>query len=92
MQIRMTEIAHLHFVLGLKDFGDGLAPDDVFFPSRKRVVVERHVLVSVVAEFEAGVEPLIQRLDAVVHFAEFVEFALVDEAYGGNLLLFQRGE
>ena len=46
-----------------------------------------------IAEFEACVQPLIERCDTRVNFAGAqVEFVLVDEADGGNLLLLERGD
>src|SRR5215475_1841509 len=49
--------------------------------------------VSMIAELEASVEPLVECSDAGVDFPDFqVELVFVDEADGGNLLLLERSD
>src|SRR5215813_2389911 len=49
--------------------------------------------VSMIAELEASVEPLIECRDAGVDFPDFqVELVFVDEADGGSLLLLERSD
>ena len=89
----MTEVAHGFAVLREKCFGDGFTADDRLLEILQADFIERGVRESVITEFEACVEPLIERGDAGVDFADVhVEFVLIDEADGGNLLLLERGD
>ena len=90
VEIGMAEIAQLHFVLREQHARDALALNDVVFPRLETDLVQRGVAESVVAEFEAIVEPHLESLDALVDFARLVELFLVDESDDGNLLVAQR--
>src|SRR5205807_2299203 len=87
----MAEVAHGFAVLREKSFGDGFAANDRLLEILEADFVERGVREGVIAEFEAGVEPLIERGDARVNFADVhVELVFIDKADGGNLLLLKR--
>src|SRR5262249_26713949 len=86
----MTEVADFLATLGEKSSCDGVAADDRFLEILKTNPVERRMGVGVIAEFEAGVEPLIESGDAGVDVAgAHVKLVFVHKAYGGNLLLFE---
>ena len=89
----VPKVAHFFAVLGEKNLGDGFAADDGFFEFLEADFVERWVRERVIAEFKAGVEPLIESGDAGVHFTGAqVKLAFVDETDSGDLLLLERGD
>src|SRR5258705_11700014 len=85
----MAEEAHFLVVPREHLLCYGLAANYFFFPILERDPIERRVIERVVAEVQAGLEPLIERGDAGVHFSGVgIEAAFVDEAHAGSFLLF----
>ena len=93
VEIGMAEVAHFLAVLREKNLCDGFAADDGFFELLEADFVEGRMRESVIAKFEACVEPLIESRDAGINFSSTqVKLAFVDETDGGNLLLLERGD
>jgi hypothetical protein len=80
-------------MLGEEQTSDRFTLDDRVFPFLQRHMIQRSVPVGVVAELEAGVEPDVERGDALVDFVQVeIKFALVDEADGRDVRRFQRAD
>src|SRR5215470_7446229 len=89
----MAEVANLLATLREKSFGDRFAANDGLFEILDADSIERWVRVSVIAELEAGVEPLIESGDARVNFAgAHIELVFINETDGGDLLPLERAD
>src|ERR1700740_2659440 len=88
----MTEVTHFLPMLREECFCDDFPADNRLFKLLKANFVEGRMRVSMIAKFETGIEPLIERGNTCVHLPHFqVELVFVDKTDGGNLLLIESG-
>ena len=89
IQIRMPEVAQLHFFGRPQYPQNTLALHHVIFPILQFILIQRHVAVRVIAQLEARIEPHLKCFDPLIDFARLVQFFFIHEADHRNLLLTQ---
>src|SRR6185437_12692465 len=89
VQVGMPQVAQLQVKIGEQLLQNGFALYNIVLPGLQSYPVERSMAVCVIAQFEAVIEPDLQRLNASICFAQLVQLTGIYESDRGNLLVAQ---